>query len=308
MEKKELFKDIKEFHYKIEKEPCILSIPDEIKDKNRQFIEVNKAENFFESLLKHFENEEVILHALVDINKEYVNNVNSIRAQHNIVIEKIEDFNKIVYGNVFPLQDETLKELNSIISDISYFVMEHILFEEKFFSDLIGNKIDLLNKIELDKDIDSAIEILKVLMRAEILMAKYYNLAALKFKDERDFFLNIAKQEVEHFQNIKKMIDIVIRNQKNFIRNEAFKKEAAVLFLKGVESIVSLIEKENLDKIKCISIALDYERSIMENKYSSILKTDNLEYNFFVKEIEKATQLHISALEDKFKKYKEIIK
>lgn len=75
------------------------------------------------------------------------------------------------------------------------------------------------------------------------------------------------------------------------------------MFLKGVESIVSLMEKENWDKI----VALDYEKSIMENKYSNILKTDSLEYNFLLREIEKATQSHILALEDKFKKYKQLI-
>lgn len=83
---------------------------------------------------------------------------------------------------------------------------------------MFGSKIDLLNKIEVDKDINVAIEILKILMRAEILLAKYYNLAATKFEEDREFFLNIAKQEVEHFQNIKKMINIVIRNQKKFFK------------------------------------------------------------------------------------------
>lgn len=308
METKELFKDINEFHYKIEKEPCILNIPNEIRDSKKQFLEVNKAEDFFDRLLKHFENEEVILYTLVDLNKEYANDVNTITSHHNIILEKIEDFNKIIYGNIFPLNNEDVNKLNSVIPDLNYLITEHILFEEKFFSIVFGSKIDLLNKIEVDKDINVAIEILKILMRSEILLAKYYNLAATKFEEDREFFLSIAKQEVENFQNIKKMINIVIRNQKNFLRNEAFKKEAAELFLKGVESIVSLMEKENWDKIKFISVALDYEKSIMENKYSNILKTDSLEYNFLLREIEKATQSHILALEDKFKKYKELIK
>lgn len=133
METKELFKNINEFHYKIEKEPCILNIPNEIRDSKKQFLEVNKAEDFFDKLLKHFENEEVILYTLVDLNKEYANDVNTITSHHNIILEKIEDFNKIVYGNIFPLNNEDINKLNSVISDLNYLITEHILFEEKFF-------------------------------------------------------------------------------------------------------------------------------------------------------------------------------
>ncbi|MCX7956582.1 MAG: hypothetical protein N2643_01640 [Endomicrobia bacterium] len=304
METKDIVKNIEQFHNRFKEGLSVLEIPSEIKDKQKQFLEIKKAEDFFEKLTRHFEDEEYLLSILKNVEERYKNDIDNIRIQHNVILDLIENFNKIVYGNIFPLNNIILENINLIISDINYFVLSHFLLEEEIYSSIYNRKIEFFDNLTFNDNLKESIEVLKVLMRSEILLAKYYNLGAERFDEDKTFFLDIAMQEVKHFQNIKKMINIIIRREDKFSPNKIFKINAAELFLKGVKGIVSSVEKEELDKTKFISVVLDYERSIMENKYSSIFQTDDLEYNFFVKDIERETKIHISLLENKFRSYK----
>lgn len=308
MEIKKVLEDVDRFHYEIKENFSILEIPNEIKDRQKQFYEIEKAENFFKKLTEHFETEEYLF-SMIGSDIGLKDSIDILRKEHNIILDQIEYFTKIVYGNILPLNDETIKELNLILSDINYLVMSHLLTEEKFYSQIMPNKSIIEKSFEVtveDPDLEESVEVLKILMQSEILLAKYYNLGSQKFVEDKDFFLNIARQEVRHFQNIKRMVNCIIRNKYNFVSNKTIKIKAAELFLKGVKDTVLRMEKEELGKIKFISIAYDFEKSIMENKYSSILQTNDLEYNSFIREIERDTQIHISLVEKKFKEYKDI--
>ncbi len=64
------------------------------------------------------------------------------------------------------------------------------------------------------------------------------------------------------------------------------------------------VRQGNISEKRILAIALDIERSLLERKYSELVKTDDIEYQTISKSIDTETQIHRDRIEKKLKEYK----
>jgi len=159
------------------------------------------------------------------------------------------------------------KRIGEILVELGYMTAEQVvktLYEQ--LSDKINN-------------------VLQNMAEAELTMTEFYTACSKVFSHEKDFWLDMANDEIKHAENINEMINVIYRKPHLFEEGLKFQVGLIKTFIDGIKSAIQKIKNGELPSDKMVFIARDFENSSIEMKYYEVLKTDDEEYNAFVRKI-----------------------
>lgn len=148
-------------------------------------------------------------------------------------------------------------------------------------------------------DTDKVIKTMEMMAQLELEISELYKACGEVWCQEAELWSAIARAEVEHAKNITKMIQILKEKPQTFAIGRPITTIAINTAIAGVKTNVGRLRKGELTRRQALFILRDVEQSLLESKYTEILKTYDLEYNDLVKEIMAQTEGHKKMLSRK---------
>lgn len=144
-------------------------------------------------------------------------------------------------------------------------------------------------------------EILKLLQKCEIGLSKLYKACSEKWPEDKGFFDDMATSEIKHSGYIKTMESLIDSVPQSFEKGRPISKEEINIMIEGADYYASKVKDGTMPKLDLLKSALKLEDSVIERKYSEILRSSNFEYRKLLQRIIADTLLHKSLLEEKIK-------
>jgi len=158
--------------------------------------------------------------------------------------------------------------------------------------------------IKVSGDLKGILELLKFMIDNELVIGELYKTCGEKWKEDEAFWLNIYEEEKKHAQNISKIIEIISNRPERFEKGRPFNIFAIKTVISGVQDKIQKIKKGEILKNNALFIARDLEQAMIEDKYSEIVKTDDLEFKSLVQEIVNDTVSHKTRMNQKISELK----
>ncbi len=150
----------------------------------------------------------------------------------------------------------------------------------------------------------SVLNLLEVLMEAELAVSEFYGACADTWDEDKDFWLHLVGEEKKHAENIKKMGAIISRMPDQFTAGRPITPIAVKTFISDLKNKTECCKNGEIQREKILFIARDIEKSIIESKYAEIVKTDNLEYKTLMKSLVEETRVHLDMVNRKIEETK----
>lgn len=138
--------------------------------------------------------------------------------------------------------------------------------------------------------------VLEALAKNEELLNELYNLYAGKFPDFREFWLEIAKDELEHASWIRALYSKIKEGSLSFSKDR-LKKEAIEAYSKYVKDEINSISKEKISLKEALLTTLEVEKALIEREYFKVFDTDLLTLRQVLLNLDFATHEHIKRVE-----------
>lgn len=152
------------------------------------------------------------------------------------------------------------------------------------------------------RDSKSILELLGIMVKAELIIAKFYRTCAQLWEKDKEFWLGLEGDENLHAGNIRKMAKIVFEKFDLFESYRPFNPVAMKTMITGIENNIQRLKKEEISVGNVLFIARDIEHSLIECKYNELVKTNDIEYQTLVKKIVSQTLAHNNKIEEKIEK------
>lgn len=117
----------------------------------------------------------------------------------------------------------------------------------------------------------------------ELLLSELYETCAATWAKDKDFWLDIAHQEVQHAENIRMMQEIINKKPEHFESGRPINLIAINTAATGLKDIIKRLTAGEYTYEKILIIARDMESSVLEAHYPEIVKTKDLEYQTLMK-------------------------
>lgn len=137
-------------------------------------------------------------------------------------------------------------------------------------------------------ELSAILDVLKLIAGAEGAMAEFYRTCAQIRGEGAGPWLDLEREERQHFERVTRMATILAERPDDFERFRAFHPVAIRTFIGYVESTTERLRRNELpaaDHVRLLSTAYDMEQSIIECKYSEIVRSADLEYQELLREI-----------------------
>ena len=148
-------------------------------------------------------------------------------------------------------------------------------------------------------DVDHMLHVMKTLAEAELAVAMLYKECAFVWKEEQNFWMQLASDEKKHAKNIERMAQIFSRKTERFESGRPLNIVAIHTFIKGIKANITRLKGESMSELNMLFIARDIERALIESKYAEILKSSDPGFNNLVEEIDLDTVRHKYLLDNK---------
>lgn len=148
-------------------------------------------------------------------------------------------------------------------------------------------------------DIDNVVKTLEMMAQLELIISEFYKTCSEAWSEEEELWSTIARAEVQHAENIAKMIQILKQKPNAFNIGRNISIIAINTAIAGVKANIDKLRKGELTRSQVLFILRDTEQSLLESKYAEILRTKDIEYSNLVQEIMKQTEGHKTMLNKK---------
>lgn len=146
--------------------------------------------------------------------------------------------------------------------------------------------------------VQNILRVLAGLEQLEKNVAQLYELAAQKWPVDADIWTGLSGDEIKHADCLKSMAAILEKNPGYFEAGRPINIAAVNSSMAWISKAIDDITADKFDYRKMIFFARDIEQSILESKYSEILKTNNAEYNKLAKQVVGETVSHKKKIDD----------
>lgn len=136
---------------------------------------------------------------------------------------------------------------------------------------------------------------MKALERLELALAGFYGLCGESAADGSEFWATLAQEERQHAEAIHRMAAILTERPDRFAKNRAFQLTAIQTFIAYVESLAERLRTGKIsrsDQHHLLSLARDLEQSVLEGKWSEIVKTSDAEFQALIRTVVSETMAH----------------
>ena len=126
--------------------------------------------------------------------------------------------------------------------------------------------------------VNQVIEILEKLKDIELSLAEFYETCSVAFSEQVTFFHTLNEEEKKHAVLISELIDVV-RNGKLEGVPGRFKLPALNVYLEGIRASVAKVKNGKLSLLQVLTLAMDYEKSIVEKKFFEAIQSTSSQYD-----------------------------
>jgi len=155
--------------------------------------------------------------------------------------------------------------------------------------------------IKISGELSGIIKVLKKMAMFEVTIAELYSLCAVTWKEDSEFWLDIWKDEIRHAQYINRIIDIISKSPERFEKGRPFNVFSVETTVNGIKDNIKKIKNGEMQKNNMLIIANDLERGYLEDRYSEIVRTDDIEYRTLMQKIVDDTGKHKEKIARKVK-------
>ncbi len=152
------------------------------------------------------------------------------------------------------------------------------------------------------KQFDEMSDRLNLLQESELSLANMYETCSQKWPEDKEFFDTMKVSEVKHSAYIKQIHKLMSSNLNEFEPGKDMKPQDIKITTDGAKFYSDKVKSDRITKHDMLKAALKLEDSIIERKYSEILKTRNAKYFSLIEVIMTDTILHKNMLEERLAK------
>lgn len=156
----------------------------------------------------------------------------------------------------------------------------------------------------LKRDPKEIQKIIGMMAEMETKISEFYRECGDLWRQEKDFWATLEKEEVSHAQSVRKMADILLSRPERFEENRPFNPVSITVALAGIQNNLQKLKEGQLKGLHLLFIARDMEQSLLETKWAELLKSKDMEYQNLLRAIESQTHFHKRKLEEKIEEVK----
>jgi hypothetical protein len=157
----------------------------------------------------------------------------------------------------------------------------------------------------ISKELSDILEVLRAMAIFETKVAELYSVCALTWDEDREFWLDIWRDEVRHAQYITKIIEIVLKNPDLYKKGHLFDVIALQTTTSDIINKIEEVKRGEISKNAFLLIANNLEQGIIEKKYGEVVTTNDIEYTTLMEKIIKDTEKHNKKIIQKIKEIKQ---
>lgn len=140
--------------------------------------------------------------------------------------------------------------------------------------------------------LDSTLETLELMARAEETVERLYETCAGFWKDNSLFWLGLAGEEKCHAEILRTMAAMVAGSPGNFQAGRPFSAGVLKTFISGIEHQIEGMKRLAVPELNAMRVALDIEQALIEARYAEVVKTDDRHFRELAGEIVRETAVH----------------
>jgi len=148
-------------------------------------------------------------------------------------------------------------------------------------------------------DVEGIGKTMDAMAQYEMLLADLYETCAEAWPDDRDFWMDIARQEVQHAENLRMMKALVSREPARFDKGRPLNPVAVNTAINGLKEIIRKLSAGEYAYERLLIVARDIENAVLEAHYPDIVKTSNVEYQTLLNAIMSETRDHSRHIQQK---------
>lgn len=149
----------------------------------------------------------------------------------------------------------------------------------------------------------SAADALQMLIEHENTISELYAAYADRFAEQRKYWLELAHEETEHADEIRKLVPLADRGNR-FLNTTGFKPAAVRTSISYLRDQISHARKGFVSLRDALSTALDIEKAMIERKFFDIFETPAPEVQSVLLTLTEGTQKHIETIEAEWQKHR----
>ncbi len=151
----------------------------------------------------------------------------------------------------------------------------------------------------MQQELTTLLGLLNVMEEFELKLAELYQACAETWMKDERFWRNMQRAEIKHAGIINRVKKIVSEKPDGFALGRLFKVPAIQTMMSGIQWNIQRLRKREITEQNMLFIARDLERSILENSYGQMLKSDDPGFQALVNEIVSDTVDHHAYLVQK---------
>ena len=144
---------------------------------------------------------------------------------------------------------------------------------------------------------------LQMLIDHENTISELYTAYADRFADHRPYWLNLAHEETEHADEIRKLLPLADKGNR-VLNTAGFKPAAVNTSIAYLRDQIRQARNGFAGFKDALSIALDLEKAMIERKFFDILDTPSAEAQAVLTTLTEGTQKHIETIEAEWQKHR----
>lgn len=152
-------------------------------------------------------------------------------------------------------------------------------------------------------DIGPYLETLAHIERSEAVVGEYYRQCALRWPEAAAFWNAIAAEEDTHTRSVQQISAMLKDTPQKFRQGRTISPVAVKTFIRGVEEHKTRVAAGELDQKRALFIAIDIEKSLLENRFYEILQADTDDFGKLIARITVETRGHFSRMQAEAQKF-----
>lgn len=149
----------------------------------------------------------------------------------------------------------------------------------------------------------SGADALQMLIEHENTISELYAAYADRFSDHRQYWLELAHEETEHADAIRKLLPLADRGNR-VINAAGFKPAAVNTSITYLRDQIRSARGGFVTLRDALSTALDLEKAMIERKFFDIFETPAPEAQSVLMTLTEGTQKHIDTIETEWQKHR----
>jgi hypothetical protein len=147
--------------------------------------------------------------------------------------------------------------------------------------------------------LDHILEAMDLMAQAEETVQRLYATCTVLWKEDEEFWRELAGEERHHAKHVRSMIAILTANPDRFQPGRPFSALALKTFISGIERDIESVKQFTVPELKALHIARDIEQALIEARFTEVVQTEDKSFRALADEIVRDTAIHRRLVENK---------